>query len=190
VETYKRLAQYCVPGYTAVHNDEHTINMAQDIAAQGQQWATRCSTMDDPTKSHVAGKIDWTVMPQGGKQIMVSDIYCISRFSAKDKDMLFRLIAAALREQNQHDAAAMCIPSRKTVLKDPGLAGKYRWYPSVARCLEVGVSPPALPEFAEASEVINKRIVQAVVGEMATKPALDAAAAEVTTMLKHRGYYK
>ena len=44
--------------------------------------------------------------------------------------------------------------------------------------------------FSEASEVINKRIVQAVVGQMETKAALDAAAVEVQAMLTERGYYK
>jgi ABC-type glycerol-3-phosphate transport system substrate-binding protein len=190
VETYKRLAQYCVPGYTAVHNDEHTINMSQDIAAQGQQWATRCSTMDNPGKSRVVGKIKWTVMPEGGRQVGVSDIYCISRFTAKDKDMLFRLLASALREENQHGAAALAMPSRNAVLKDAALQEKYRWYPAVSQCLAVAKPLPPLPEFSEASEIINKRIVQAVVGQMETKAALDAAATEVQAMLAERGYYK
>jgi multiple sugar transport system substrate-binding protein len=190
VETYKRLAQYCVPGYTAVHNDEHTINMSQDIAAQGQQWATRCSTMDNPDKSHVVGKVKWTVMPQGGKQVVVSDVYCISRFSTKDKDTTFRLIASALREENQRGAAALAMPSRKAVIADPMLAQKYRWYPAVSEALSVAQPLPALPEFSEASELVNKRIDQAIVGQMEVKPALDAAATEVQAMLSERGYYK
>ena len=190
VETYKRLAKYTVPGFTAVHNDEHTINMSQDIAAQGQQWATRCSTMDNPDKSRVVGKIKWTVMPSGGRQVVVSDIYTISRYSAKDKDMLFRLIASALREENQRGAAALAVPTRQAVVKDPALAEKFRWYPAVSEALALGQPMPSLPEFSEASEVINKRIVQAVVGQMETKAALDAAAIEVQSMLSERGYYK
>jgi ABC-type glycerol-3-phosphate transport system substrate-binding protein len=190
VETYKRLAKYTVPGYTAVHNDEHTVNLGQDIAAQGQQWATRCSSMDNPDKSHVVGKIKWTVMPSGGKQVVVSDIYCISRYSAKDKDLLFRIIASALREENQLGAAALAVPTRQAVVKNPTLAEKYRWYPAVSQALSVGQPMPLLPEFSEASEVIGKRMVQAIVGQMETKAALDAAATEVQAMLSERGYYK
>jgi ABC-type glycerol-3-phosphate transport system substrate-binding protein len=190
VEIIKHLSQYCVPGFTAVHNDEHSVNMSQDIAAQGQQWATRCATMDNPDKSRVVGKIKWTVMPQGGKQVMISDTYCISRYTAKDKDMLFRLLASALREENQRGAAALATPPRNAVLNDPALQAKYRWYPAVSQCLAVAQPLPALPEFSEASEIFNKRIVQAVVGQMETKAALDAAATEVQAMLKERGYYK
>ena len=124
VETYKRLAQYCVPGFTAVHNDEHTINMGQDIAAQGQQWATRCSTMDNPDKSRVVGKIKWTVMPEGGRQVRVSDTYCISRFTAKDKDMLFRLLASALREENQRGACGAGHAAAQRGAERSGVAGE------------------------------------------------------------------
>ena len=190
VETYKRLAKFTVPGFTAVHNDEHTVNLSQDIAAHGQQWATRCSTMDNPEKSRVVGKIKWTVMPSGGRQVGVSDIYTISRYSAKDKDVLFRIIATALREENQRGAAALAVPTRQAVVKDPALAEKYRWYPAVSEALAIAQPMPSLPEFSEAAEVINKRIVQAVVGQMETKAALDAAATEVQAMLSERGYYK
>ena len=151
-----------MPGFTAVHNDEHTVNMSQDIAAQGQQWATRCATMDNPDKSRVVGKIKWTVMPEGGKQVMISDTYCISRFTGKDKDMLFRLLASALREENQRGA------------RGAGHAAAQRRAEAIRRCRRstAGIPRcrsawrlakplPALPEFSEASEIINKRIVQA-----------------------------
>ncbi len=190
IETYKKLTAYCVPGYTSAHNDEHTVNMGQDIAAQGQQWATRCASMDNPDKSHVVGKIAWTVMPAGGKQAMISDMYAISRFSAKNKEKLFIAIATALNEANQRGAAALATPPRSAVLNDPELVKKYRWYPAVAQCLSAGLAMPQLPEFSEASEVIGKRMAQAIVGQMPTKEALDTAATEVVAMLTQRGYYK
>jgi hypothetical protein len=33
IETYKRLAKYTVPGYTAVHNDEHTDTKTGTVKA-------------------------------------------------------------------------------------------------------------------------------------------------------------
>lgn len=190
IETYKKLAAYCVPGFTSAHNDEHTINLGQDIAAQGQQWATRCASMDNPDKSRVVGKIAWTTMPAGGKQATISDMYTISRFSGKNKEKLFIALATALNEANQRGGAALATPSRSAVLTDPELVKKFRWYPAVAQCLAVGMSMPQLPEFSEASELIGKRMAQAIVGQMPTKEALDTAATEVVAMLTQRGYYK
>ncbi len=189
IETFKRLAQYSVPGYTAFGNDECTVNMGQDLAAQCEQWATRAAVMDNPEKSQVVGKIQWAI-PPGGKQGLSTDAYAISRFSSKDKDLLFRILATALDEQNQRGAAALATPTRRAVLMDPAIQQKYRWYPAIAKCLEVGQPLPKLPEFNEVGEVICKRMVQAIVGQMEVKQALDTAAQETQTMLAQRGYYK
>lgn len=189
VDLYKRLAASAVPGFTSQANDENTVNFAQDVAATGQQWATRCATMDNPQRSKVVGKIQWAVPPQG-KQGLSTDGYAISKFSTKNKDMLFRILATALNEENQRGAADLATPTRKAVINDPAIQAKFRWYPAVAKCLEVGEPPPALAEWNEAAEVACKRIVQAIVGQMPVKEALDTGATEVVELLTRRGYYK
>ncbi len=189
IEIFKRLAQYAVPGFTAQGNDENSVNFGQDVAATGQQWATRCASMDDPAKSKVIGKIKWTV-PPGGHQAMTTDGYAISRKSAKDKDKLFRLLAIALSEQNQRAGASLAVPTRRAVLSDAEIQAKYRWYPAISKALDAGEPLPALPEFNEAAELATKRMVQAIVGQMPVKEALDTGADEVTELLKRRGYFK
>lgn len=189
IDTYRRLAQYAVPGFTAQGNDENTVNFAQDITATGQQWATRCATMDNPEKSRVVGKINWAV-PPGGRQAMVTDGYAIARNSAKDKDTLFRIMATALNEENQRGAAALATPPRRAILTDPEIQARFRWYPAVAQCLDAAEPLPALPEFTEAAELATKRMVEAIVGQKPVKEALDIGAAEVVDLLTRRGYYK
>lgn len=189
IEIYKRLAQYAVPGFTAQGNDENSVNFGQDIAATGQQWATRCSAMDDPAKSKVIGKVNWTA-PPGGRQAVNTDAYAISSKSVKNKDKLFRLLAAALAEPNQRAGASLAVPTRRAVLTDPEIQAKYRWYPAISKALDVGEPLPALPEFNEVAELATKRMVQAIVGQIPVKEALDTGADEVTELLKRRGYYK
>jgi multiple sugar transport system substrate-binding protein len=189
IETFKRLAQYAVPGYTAQANDENAVNFGQDIAATGQQWATRCASMDDPAKSRVVGKISWAV-PPGGRQAIVTDAYCISRKSRRDKDMLFRLLATALSEQNQRAGARLAVPTRRAVLNDAAIQQQYRWYPTVSKALDAALPLPPLPEFSETAELSTKRMVQAIVGQVPVKEALDTGAAEVKDLLARRGYYK
>jgi ABC-type glycerol-3-phosphate transport system substrate-binding protein len=188
IELYKRLSQYAVSGFTAQGNDENTVNFGQDLCAMGQQWATRAAAMDNPQKSHVVGKMEWTV-PPGGHQGMSTDGYAISSYSTKDRDLLFRILATALNEANQHGAADLATPTCKAVLNDPEIQAKYRWYPAISQCLEAGQPLPDLPEFTEAAEVATKRMVQAIVGQMPVKEALDTGASEVQDLLKRRGYY-
>ncbi len=189
IALYRRLARFAVPGYTSQSNDENTVNFAQDLAACGQQWATRCAAMDNPGTSRVAGRIQWTV-PPGGRQAMTTDAYAINRRTARDRDMLFRLAAAALAEQNQREAAALCVPPRRAVLHDPAVQARLRWYPAVARALDAAEPLPALPEFNEVAELATKRMVQAIVGQMPVADAMATAAREVTDLLAQRGYYK
>jgi ABC-type glycerol-3-phosphate transport system substrate-binding protein len=87
------------------------------------------------------------------------------------------------------EGAAMLVPPRDSVLRDPELAKTYRHYPGILAALSTAMPTPALPEFYEAGEFITRRILQAVSGEMEVKPALDAAAAETEQLLKGRGYY-
>ena len=187
IETFKALVPFAVPGYTAQGNDESTVNFAQDVAATGQQWATRCSTMDNPDKSRVAGKMKWAV-PPGGHQGLSTDAYAISRNSRRDKDTLFRILATALSEANQREGATLAVPTRRSVLGDPAIQAKYRWYPAVSAALDAAQPFPALPEFIETAELSTKRMVQAIVGQMGVKEALDTGATEVTDLLKRRGY--
>ncbi len=189
IDLYRRLSAFAVPGFTSQSNDENTVNFAQDVAATGQQWATRCATMDNAQRSKVVGKIQWAV-PPGGKQAITTDGYAISKFSTKNKDVLFRILAKALDEESQRGAADLATPTRRAVLNDPAIQAKFRWYPAVSKCLDVGEPLPALAEFNEAGELACKRIVQAIVGQMPVKAALDAGAAEVVELLTRRGYYK
>ena len=189
IDLYRRLFAFAVPGFSSQANDENTVNFAQDVAATGQQWATRCATMDNPQRSKVVGKIQWAV-PPGGRQAITTDGYAISKFSTKNKETLFRILAKALDEDSQRGAADLATPTRRAVLNDPAIQAKFRWYPAVSKCLDVGEPLPALAEFNEAAEVACKRIVQAIVGQMPVKAALDAGAAEVTELLTRRGYYR
>jgi ABC-type glycerol-3-phosphate transport system substrate-binding protein len=132
--------------------------------------------------------MEWTV-PPGGHQGMSTDGYAISAYSTKDRDLLFRILATALNEANQHGAANLATPTRKAVLNDPEIQAKYRWYPAISKCLEAGQPLPDLPEFTEAAEIATKRMVQGIVGQMPVKEALDAGASEVRDLLKRRGYY-
>lgn len=189
IEALKESTRAAQRGFVTAANDECTIALQQDAAAMGMQWATRARSVDDPKQSRAAGKFEWAPMPQGHARVL-ADGYAISAFSKQDPDRLFRIIATATREANMREAAGMLVPPRKTLLNDPDLRAKNRFYGAAAQAIESGTPFPALPEFYAVGEFISRRILQAVTGEMATKQALDAAAGETEVYLKARGYYR
>jgi ABC-type glycerol-3-phosphate transport system substrate-binding protein len=88
------------------------------------------------------------------------------------------------------EGASLTVPPRRSILNDPAMQQKNRFYPGASASIETALPFPQLPEFYAVGEFIARRIVQAVTGEMAVKPALDAAAGETETFLKGRGYYQ
>ncbi len=188
IEAMKVTTKNAQRGFTSAANDECSIALQQDAAAMGLQWATRAGSMDDPKQSRVVGKIDWVAPPQGHGRFS-ADGYGISAFSKQDPDTLFRILCTATNDANQREGAALTVPPRKSILADPAMQQKNRFYPAAAASLETALPFPQLPEFYAVGEFIARRIVQALTGEMATKPALDAAATETENFLKGRGYY-
>jgi ABC-type glycerol-3-phosphate transport system substrate-binding protein len=184
----KRATQYAQRGFASAANDECMLALQQDLAAMGLQWATRAAAMDDPKKSRVTGKMDWMAAPSGHARVS-GDGYALSAFSKQDPELLFRIIATSSSEPSMREAAALMVPPRQSVLRDPALAQQFRFYPAILASLDTAVPFPALPEFYEAGEFIARRVLQAVNDEMGVKEALDAAAGETEQLLKSRGYY-
>ncbi|WP_169728394.1 extracellular solute-binding protein [Geminicoccus roseus] len=188
IEQLKEITQFAQRGYATAANDECSLAYQQDIGVMGLQWATRAASMDDPAKSRVVGQIDWAAPPDGHARLS-GDGYAISAFTKQDPDLLFRIIATSSSDATQREAAALMVPPRESVLRDPKLAEQYRHYPAILASLETATPFPPLPEFYEAGEFITRRILQAVAGEMEVQEALDAAAGETEQLLQSRGYY-
>ncbi len=188
ITALKETTKFAQRGFTSAANDECSIALQQDAAAMGLQWATRAGSMDDPKQSRVVGKIDWIAPPQGHGRFS-ADGYAISAFSKQDPDTLFRIIATATNDAAMREASGLTVPTRTSILNDPEMQKKNRYYPAAAAAIDTALPFPQLPEFYAVGEFIARRIVQAVTGEMEVKPALDAAATETENFLKSRGYY-
>ena len=185
----KQMTAFAPRGFTSAANDESTINLQQGLAAMGLQWFTRAASMDDEKKSRFVGKINW-IAPPGGGQRIANDGYAISKYSSKDKDAIFRMIATAASQKSMQKGAELAMPPRLSVLEDPELAKKYRWYPAARASLEAGKPFPSMPDFLDVGAIVTRYILQAVTNEKEVKVALDMAAKETTELLQSRGYYK
>ena len=189
IEALKETVKYAQRSYTAAANDECSIAFQQDAATMGLQWATRAASMDDPKQSRIIGKMAWSVAP-GGKARFSGDGYGISSYTKHAPEMLFRIIATATNQANMREGAALTVPPRASVLNDPELQAKHRFYPAAVAAMQTNVPFPQIPEFYAVGEFITRRVIQGVTGEMPVKAALDAAAKETEDFLRGRGYYK
>lgn len=189
IEKMKEMAEHAPRGFTSHANDESTINLQQGLAAMGLQWFTRAAAMDDPSQSRFVGDFEWVAPPGGGARV-ANDGFAISKFSSADKEEMFQMLAMAASEESMRRGAEYSMPPRLSVLGDPELAEKYRWYPAAREALEQGKAFPAMPDFLDVGEIATRYIVQAVIGEMEVQEALDQAASETEELLSSRGYYE
>jgi ABC-type glycerol-3-phosphate transport system substrate-binding protein len=189
IEALKETVKFAQRAYTAAANDECSIAFQQDAAVMGLQWATRAASMDDPKQSRVVGKFDWVAAP-GGRARFSGDGYGISAFTKHDPEHLFRIIATACNQANSREGAALSVPPRGSILNDPEMQAKHRFYPAASASMKTNLPFPQIPEFYAVGEFITRRVIQAVTGEMPVKAALDAAAKETEDFLRGRGYYK
>lgn len=185
----KEMSKFAPRGFTSHANDESTINLQQGLAAMGLQWFTRAASMDDPQKSRVVGKIDWVAPPSGGARL-ANDGFAISAFSSGNREEMFKMLAEGASVKSMTTGAQYAMPPRLSVLANPELAEKYRWYPAARAALENGKAFPSMPDFNDVAEIVTRHILRAVTGEAEVKAALDQAAKETEDLLASRGYYK
>jgi hypothetical protein len=100
----------------------------------GLQWFTRAASMDDEKKSRFVGKINW-IAPPGGGQRIANDGYAISKYSSKDKDAIFRMIATAASQKSMQKGAEFAMPPCLMIRNSPG---------NIA-----GIRPPVHPSRSE-----------------------------------------
>ena len=81
--------------------------------------------------------------------VLSGDGYALSAFSKQDPSLLFRIIATSSNEANMRGAAADDLPPRKSVLNDPELAKRFRYYPAALAALKTATPFPFLPEWNE-----------------------------------------
>ena len=75
------------------------------------------------------------------------------------------------------------IPSRKTLFNDPEVLKKYPHFPQLSRVLQHSVLRPPIPEYARASEILQRYLSQALRKERSPEEAMKAAAIETRKLL-------
>ncbi|SFU19623.1 extracellular solute-binding protein [Mesorhizobium sp. YR577] len=176
-------------GYTTAGGAEGSLALHQGFAAMGHMWLSRASTMEDPKKSRVVGKIGYVAPAQGGQRLSVSG-YAISKFSKQDPDTLFRVMLETLKEKSLRGNIANNVPTRVSVLGDQELLKKYPYLVAATDAARSGKYFPSMPYYGPLSEIVTRRILQVLSGEVQTREAMDLAAAEGNKYLLDNGFLK
>ena len=77
------------------------------------------------------------------------------------------------------------VPSRKTLLSDPKIVDKYSHLPQLSKALNQSVLRPSIPQYAEASQILQHHLSQALTKQRSPEQAMKAAATETRKLLSN-----
>ncbi len=181
------LGKYSPPGYAGFNADEVSAHLLQGSAAMSINWPAWIAAMDDPSKSKVAGKIDFTTMP-GEREKGVGElgawlvgVPAASKHAADAFDFIFWATDAAPMKQA---ALRGNPPTRRSVFELPDLVANFRAFPAQLRSLDSSRPRPRTPKWNEIENAFGIELSKANAGAEDPAAAMRNAARSIDEILK------
>jgi multiple sugar transport system substrate-binding protein len=177
---------------------EANEGMARGLAlTQTTQSAGRIPMITDPKQSTVAGKVTWGLLPykglaptrfQAGQNFIGGFGFSIPKESKHKQEAWDFCVWAVDKPKQIRWADIPVLPTRKSVLADPGLLKRQPWLEVIRRQLENSFSYPQMPEWGEILDTVGTDLIAAYAKQSSLKEALDRVTASTAQLLKDRGY--
>lgn len=187
LEFMLEMGKYSPPGYASFNADEVGAHLLQGTAAMSINWPAWISKFDDPSKSKVIGKIEFTTLPSGRKpgQAEIGNwLIAIPRASENTEAAMDFLVWATTAEQMKRSALRGNPPTRKSLFRDPELVAKYPAYPAQMRSLETSRPRPRTPQWNEIENAFGIFLSKANSGALSPTEAMNQANAEIDKIVQ------
>ena len=181
------LGKYSPPGYPSFNADEVGAHLLQGTAAMSINWPAWISAFDDPARSRVMGKIEFTNLPGAknpGRAEIGNWLIAIPRDANKKEAAFEFLVWATSAEQMKRSALRGNPPTRKSLFTDPELVKKFPAYPAQLRSLESSRPRPRTPQWNEIENVFGIYLSKANSGELAAEDAMNQANTEIARIIE------
>ncbi|MEO0834989.1 MAG: ABC transporter substrate-binding protein [Cyanobacteria bacterium J06642_3] len=76
------------------------------------------------------------------------------------------------------------VPSRIALFNDPEIVAKYDYYPKLLEVVQSSALRPPIPQYAQASDILQRYLSAAITGKMTPAQAMQTAATETRNLLK------
>lgn len=152
--------------------------------------------MDDQTSSAVAGQIEYTVLPRPVDGIHAANVgELVQGIPRNLPDSRQKMALDFLRYVTSYEgqiefARAGGVPVRTDVYRAPELANdpKFRYFSAMLASEPYLVSFPRIPEGLQYTDVLERRLNEAISRQLTARQALNLAAEEIFQILRDAGY--
>ena len=126
---------------------------------------------------HAAGKTSGATL--GGWGLGIST-------TSKHPDAAWEVLEFLSSESSQREFILETgfVPSRLALFNDPEIVAKYNYYPQLLEVVQSSALRPPIPQYAQASDILQRYLSAAITGKMTPKQAMQTAANETRNLLK------
>jgi multiple sugar transport system substrate-binding protein len=181
------LGKYTPPGYAGYNADEVAAHLLQSSAVMSINWPSWISAMDDPAKSKITGKIEFTAMPSGARPGVASlGAWLLAIPAASRNAALAREFIVWATDGPQMREAALLgnPPTRRSVFLDEDLRKRFRSFPAQLASLETARPRPRTPLWNEIENAFGVYLSQANAGRLTAGQAMHKANREIAAILE------
>ena len=187
LEFMLKLGKYSPPGYASFNADEVGAHLLQGTAAMSINWPAWISSFEDPSKSKVIGKMEFTTLPSAQKpgQAEIGNwLIAIPHDSQNAEAAVAFLVWATSAEQMKRSALRGNPPTRRSLFQDPELLAKNPAYPAQLRSLESSRPRPRTPYWNEIENAFGIFLSKANSGALSPAEAMNQANADIEKILQ------
>lgn len=181
------LGKYSPPGYAGFNADEVSAHLLESTAVMSINWPAWIAAMDDPAKSKVVGKIEFTTMPaerEKGVGELGAWLVAVPSASKHTSDAFDFVFWATDAAQMKQAALRGNPPTRRSVFESPDLVAKFRAFPTQLRSLDSSRPRPRTAKWNEIENAFGIYLSKANAGAMDPAEAMRRAAQAIDEILK------
>lgn len=191
LETMVGLYRECLdPGVVNFTPEDALIGLQQGQFLIGVMWMNFASQMDDVSVSKFPGQFGFAPPPAACRSCppagyWAEDSWVIPANASVNRELLFRIAMEGTNTANQAKAADITLVTRMNVAK---AKDNPYWAPGVAAIEAGAISLERRPYAYLAKDPVERYGLEALLGNMSPKDALNRAAADYSRSLKESGY--
>jgi multiple sugar transport system substrate-binding protein len=178
------------PGYASFNADEVSAHLLQGTAAMSINWPAWIPKFEDPAKSKVVGKVEFTTIPgaqSSGTAEIGNWLLAIPRDSRNADAALDFITWATAAKQMKQSALRGNPPSRRSVFTNPELLQKFPAYPAQLRSLENSRPRPRTAQWNEIENAFGIYLSKANSGQLTPEDAMNQANAAIAEIVARGG---
>ncbi len=191
INFYKELLKYAPEGALDYGHAERVAAFARGEVFSMFNWPALIPDLENPEKSLVYGKIEYTEPPAGpAKSAAVRGAWIVGiPIASKEKQATAEFAYWWMSvETGKKLIPKGLTPARESLLKDPEFLKDRPWFLGIYRSMQYAVERPRFEQYPEVSTIIRTHWLDAISSRVSPEVAVDRMVNEIEALLKKYGY--